>query len=68
MLDRNTQLDMSARPHRLDYTSVRESPQTQQLADVLEELYELLEEYGPYWYTQEHREKAESALQLLKKS
>lgn len=58
---------MSAHAHRLDYTSAREL-KPQQLADALEELYELLEEYGPSWYTQEHREKAESALQLLKKS
>jgi len=29
---------------------------------VLEELFSLLEEYGPSWYTEEHRDRAVSAL------
>jgi hypothetical protein len=36
-------------------------------ADVLAELYELLEKYAPTWYTQHHHEKAESTLRLVKK-
>ena len=37
------------------------------LVDALSELHDLLEEYAPSWYTQEHHEKAVAALQLLKK-
>lgn len=29
---------------------------------VLEELFVLLEDYGPMWYTQEHHDRAVSAL------
>jgi len=29
---------------------------------VLRELYELLEEYGPCWYTEDHRNRALTAL------
>ena len=32
------------------------------LSDALSDLYHLLEEYGPSWYTEEHRRKAEAAL------
>lgn len=38
------------------------------LVDTLGELYELLERYAPTWYTRQHHERAESALQLVKKS
>jgi hypothetical protein len=41
--------------------------QLTQTTDVLAELYELLEKYAPTWYTQNHHEKAESALRLVKK-
>jgi len=34
-------------------------------AEVLAELYNLLEDYGPTWYTLEHHQKAEGALRLL---
>jgi hypothetical protein len=34
-------------------------------ADVLAELYKLLEEYGPAWYTEQYHSRAESALRLL---
>jgi hypothetical protein len=30
---------------------------------ALEELYQLLEDYGPAWYTEEHHERAVRALQ-----
>jgi hypothetical protein len=36
----------------------------EELHDVLSDLYRLLEEYAPSWYSQEYREKAESALHL----
>lgn len=35
-------------------------------AEALAELYRLLEEYAPSWYTQQHHQIAESALRLLK--
>ena len=35
-------------------------------AGVLSELYQLLEEYGPSWYTKDHHERAEAALLLLR--
>ena len=35
--------------------------------DVLAELYELLEDYAPTWYTEQHHKKAASALRLTKK-
>jgi hypothetical protein len=38
-----------------------------QVADGLAELYELLENYGPTWYKEDHRERALSALRLVKK-
>jgi hypothetical protein len=34
--------------------------------NVLSELYELLEEYGPCWYTQAKEERAASTLRLLR--
>lgn len=36
-----------------------------QLAGALRSLYQLLEEYGPAWYTKDHHERAELALRLL---
>jgi hypothetical protein len=39
----------------------------ERLADALAELHNLLNQYAPSWYTQEHHTKAESALQLLKR-
>jgi len=38
------------------------------LAEVLTELFDLLEQYAPSWYTQEHHDKALAALQMLKES
>ena len=37
------------------------------LLDALSDLHNLLEEYSPAWYTEEHRRKAESALHPKKK-
>jgi hypothetical protein len=36
----------------------------QELLDALSDLYGLLEDYAPSWYTQEYRERAEGALHL----
>jgi len=36
-----------------------------QLAEALNELYELLEEYAPSWYSEDQHEKAKAALELL---
>lgn len=49
------------------YVSQLERHRTQ-LAEALRELYQLLEEYGPAWYTKDHHERAAFALRLLKES
>ena len=36
--------------------------QRSRLVDALSDLHDLLEQYGPAWYTEEHHEKAELAL------
>lgn len=36
--------------------------------EALAELYELLEEYGPTWYTEEMHHRAEAALRVLRNS
>lgn len=41
--------------------------QLSRATDALSELYELLEEYGPRWYTQAQEERAESTLRMLRK-
>ena len=41
-------------------------PGRTQLREALAALYGLLEEYSPQWYSQELREKALRALQMLK--
>ena len=38
------------------------------LFDALSDLYELLEEYAPPWYTEQHHDRAAAALELLKSS
>jgi hypothetical protein len=35
--------------------------------DALAELYQLLEDYAPAWYSERHHKKAESALRVLMK-
>ena len=42
-------------------------PVQTRLVDALVDLHNLLNEFAPSWYTQEHHTKAESALQLLKR-
>jgi hypothetical protein len=36
------------------------------LREALKMLYDLLEEYAPAWYTEEHHNKAEAALRFVK--
>ena len=36
------------------------------LPEALKMLYDLLEEYAPAWYTEEHHDKAEAALRFVK--
>lgn len=36
-------------------------------SEVLVELFELLEEYAPSWYTEEHHDRALSALRILRR-
>lgn len=48
---------------RLSYVPEVELEPTR-LAAVLRELYDLLEQYAPAWYTEEHHERAESALRI----
>ena len=38
------------------------SEEVRQLREALKMLYDLLEDYAPAWYTQEHHDKAEAAL------
>jgi len=41
--------------------------QLRHLANALAEVYELLEDYAPTWYTSHHQERVESALRSAKK-
>lgn len=50
----------------LSYKSETELDRTR-LVDLLAELQDLLEQYAPAWYTEEHHEKAIAALQPLRK-
>jgi hypothetical protein len=43
------------------------SKATAALVEALTQLYELLEEYAPVWYTKEHHDKALAALWSVKK-
>jgi len=36
-----------------------------QLREALKMLYDLLEDYAPVWYTEEHHEKVRAALRLV---
>jgi hypothetical protein len=47
----------------------RETPASQEkaLVEALSDLHDLLEDYSPAWYTEEHHRKAESALHTRKK-
>jgi hypothetical protein len=47
----------------LDNDIVRLREEQQQLWDALKVLFDLLEEYAPMWYTEEHHRQALSALE-----
>lgn len=49
--------DLLSLRRRTDYQSERD-----RLIEALSDLHNLLEEYAPSWYTEEHHRKAESAL------
>jgi hypothetical protein len=66
-LDCTEQSGASRLPQRSKGTSEMQLRLTQ-VVDALAELYNLLEQYAPLWYTREHHEKAESALRLTTKS
>lgn len=38
------------------------------IAQAFAELFELLEEYAPFWYTEQHHNRAIAALRILQKS
>lgn len=46
-----------------EYDLVRLREERKEILDALEALFDLLEEYAPVWYTQEHRQTAFSALE-----
>jgi len=66
-------------PHHTQQSEVRSVPQRSNRVSEMErdrvlltkaftEIYELLEEYAPAWYTQEHHERVKAALSLLSKA
>jgi len=62
-------------PKRFDTSSVSDETNKQVpcnaeckiVADVFMELFELLEEYGPVWYTEQHYRRALAAKLVLQK-
>ena len=42
--------------------------QSAKVGDVLVELFDLLEQYAPAWYTEEHHRRATEALEVLRES
>ena len=63
---RSEQLEMSSFPKPMNEASDMRLQLTQ-LAEALAESFGLLEGYAPTWYTFDHHERAESALQSMKK-
>ena len=57
---------LADRPQLLNYEAGAELDRGR-LVDALSELHDLLEQYAPSWYTQEHHEKALAALRPLRK-
>jgi hypothetical protein len=66
IVGRTEEFEVSRLPQPLNDASEMKLQLTR-AADALAELYDLLEEYAPTWYTQQHHERAESALRLLNK-
>ena len=55
------------RSRRHSYAGPDAKVQLAQATDALAELYQLLEDYAPAWYSEHHHKKAETALRVLKK-
>jgi hypothetical protein len=56
-----------ARPNgyeSLEYDIARRREEQKQIVDALKTLFDLLEEYAPSWYTEEHHRQALSALEV----
>ena len=60
------QLDVGSIPKQRNQASEMRL-QLRHLANALAEVYELLEDYAPTWYTLRHQERVESALRSAKK-
>jgi hypothetical protein len=48
-----------------DYVK-HQAAEAQKLREALKMLYDLLEDYAPSWYTEEHHDRAEAALRSVK--
>jgi len=66
IVGRSEQSDVNSPPHRLNATTEMDL-QLAQLANAFADLYQLLEQYAPVWYTEEQHDKAKWALGSLKR-
>lgn len=62
----NRELKSKNSPSLLPYKSDTELDRTR-LVDALSQLHDLLEEYAPSWYTEQHHEQVTAALDAEKK-
>jgi hypothetical protein len=53
---------------RSNHAEITRPERQKMLNDALRLLFDLLEEYSPLWYTKEHHDQADEALQLDKNS
>lgn len=60
-LDRSRSAELKEKQEYIDLLELQRS----KLTDALGELYGLLEEYAPAWYTESHHERAKFALRLV---
>lgn len=63
-----TRNEQNAYKRRLNKSKTPSAPDTALAAEVLSEIRDLLEEYGPSWYSDTQRERVEAALRLIRKS
>jgi len=63
----NRSLHKAGSGHILRDSRKKPASQEKALVEALSELRDLLEDYSPAWYTEEHHRKVESALQMRKK-
>ena len=61
------QAEVSSVPQRSNSAAEMERDRVL-LTKVCTEIYELLEEYAPPWYTEEHHERVKAALALVSKA